>query len=77
MVCFMADAADLAVVEMEFFNQVVLGGFDTSMDKQGSLECEECGEEIAEERREKAPWATQCVDCLSLIERKQRHFRKA
>lgn len=37
---------------------------------QGSDECEECGVEIPEARRRAAPWATCCIDCASLKERR-------
>ncbi|MFG3398683.1 TraR/DksA C4-type zinc finger protein [Pseudomonas sp. NPDC077408] len=37
---------------------------------QGSDECLECGVEIPEARRRAAPWATCCIDCASLKERR-------
>ena len=37
---------------------------------QGSDECLECGVDIPEARRRAAPWATCCIDCASLKERR-------
>jgi phage/conjugal plasmid C-4 type zinc finger TraR family protein len=37
---------------------------------QGAEECEECGIEIPKARRLAAPWATCCIDCASLKERR-------
>ncbi|WP_312903806.1 TraR/DksA C4-type zinc finger protein [Stutzerimonas nitrititolerans] len=37
---------------------------------QGSDECESCGVEIPQARRRAAPWATCCIDCASLKERR-------
>lgn len=35
---------------------------------EGLLECEECGEEIPERRRQVAPWARCCVRCQQIRE---------
>lgn len=37
---------------------------------QGSDECLECGVEIPQARRRAAAWATCCIDCASLKERR-------
>ena len=40
---------------------------------QPSLEeCEDCGEDIPEERRKAQPGVTRCIYCQELFERKQR-----
>jgi phage/conjugal plasmid C-4 type zinc finger TraR family protein len=36
----------------------------------GADDCEECGEPIPVARRRAAPWATLCVECQSLNERR-------
>lgn len=71
----MADPADLASVETDIFNRAALSVHISTLDKPGTKECVECGEAIPVERREKAPWARHCVECLSFIEQKKRHFR--
>ncbi len=38
------------------------------------FECEECGTEIPEQRR-KLGSITLCIDCQSVLESKQKHFR--
>ncbi|NOU53117.1 conjugal transfer protein TraR [Pseudoalteromonas sp. JBTF-M23] len=46
-------------------------GADVDLD-----ECEECGIEIPQARRDAIHNCTTCVDCQSLIERKAKHNRK-
>lgn len=36
----------------------------------GASECEDCGNILPRERREAAPWATHCVPCQELVERR-------
>ena len=35
----------------------------------GATECEDCGDQIPEERRLAAPWAVRCVYCQEVVER--------
>lgn len=45
--------------------------------EESLLECEVCENEIPEGRRIRAPGCRMCVDCQSLVEYKDRHYRKA
>ncbi|MFG1466580.1 TraR/DksA C4-type zinc finger protein [Xanthobacter sp. DSM 24535] len=39
---------------------------------EGTEACEACGAEIEPARRRAAPWATRCLACQSIAERRQR-----
>ena len=38
-------------------------------------ECEDCGQEIPQARRDAAPWATTCIECQVIREQRGRHVR--
>ncbi len=38
--------------------------------------CQECGEQIPEQRREAIRNCSTCADCQQLIEEKQKHYRR-
>ncbi|CAM3837958.1 TraR/DksA C4-type zinc finger protein [Vreelandella rituensis] len=40
-------------------------------------ECEDCGLEIPQQRREIAPWAETCTECQSIREQRGKHRRVA
>ncbi|SDK70621.1 TraR/DksA family transcriptional regulator [Billgrantia gudaonensis] len=40
-----------------------------------AADCEECGDEIPAARRQAAPWATTCIECQGIRERRARHAR--
>lgn len=65
-----ADVLDRAsaVIEAERISGV--SAVLASMQGEGSDDCEECGVEIPKARRLAAPWATCCIDCASLKERR-------
>lgn len=67
----MADNADRAAELMEkrledsLANRPRWIGFDP-----GAADCEDCGAEIPTPRRQAAPWATTCIECQSIRERR-------
>lgn len=71
----MADVADVAdrFIEGELSARLSLV---PKLQGAGRLECEECGEKIPKLRREKAPWATTCIDCQQDIEAKAKRFAR-
>nr|DAR60790.1 MAG TPA: DksA-like zinc finger domain containing protein [Caudoviricetes sp.] len=40
------------------------------------LFCEDCDEPIPEMRRNKIPGCTRCVECQTIYETKQKHYRR-
>ena len=38
--------------------------------QSGATECEDCGDEIPAARRHAAPWATMCIHCATIAERR-------
>lgn len=70
----MADAADRAgdVIEQNLAqalaNRPNWIGIDLA-----ATECDDCGNEIPQARRHAAPWATTCVECQNLRERRDKH----
>lgn len=70
----MADLADFAA-------EVIEGNLSQTLkcahkfDSVSNHECEECGNEIPEQRR-KLGGVTLCIDCQSVLEAKQKHFNK-
>ncbi|WP_046079969.1 TraR/DksA family transcriptional regulator [Halomonas sp. HG01] len=73
----MADKADIATEMMENRLEGALANRPRwiGVDWAGSAECDDCGEEIPAARRQAAPWATTCIECQSIRERKRRHVR--
>lgn len=67
----MADKADIAGELMEVRLEEVLAnrpawiGIDLAV-----TDCEDCGHEIPAARRQAAPWATTCIDCQGIRERR-------
>lgn len=66
----MADAADQsqAVVDAE----IEAGQREATyrMARRGTQVCIGCGEEIDPRRRQAAPWATRCVECQIIADRR-------
>ncbi|MAR73684.1 MULTISPECIES: TraR/DksA family transcriptional regulator [unclassified Halomonas] len=73
----MADNADIATEIQERHLEGALANRHTwiGIDWATPLECHECGGEIPEARRKAAPWATTCIECQQINERKSRHVR--
>lgn len=67
----MADKADIAGELMEMRLEAALAnrhvwiGIDLAV-----TDCEDCGFEIPAARRRAAPWATTCIDCQGIRERR-------
>lgn len=74
----MADKADIATELMErrleaaLVNRPAWIGVDMARE-----ECDDCGNEIPAARRDAAPWATTCIECQSIRERRNKHVRQA
>ncbi|MBY5969888.1 TraR/DksA C4-type zinc finger protein [Halomonas denitrificans] len=73
----MADNADIATEIQERHLEGALANRTSwiGIDWATPLECQECGDEIPEARRQAAPWATNCIGCQQINERKSRHVR--
>ncbi|WP_110709270.1 TraR/DksA family transcriptional regulator [Salinicola sp. CR57] len=73
----MADAADNAgaVIEHHLSNALARHRLAVAIAGAIDIDCEECGTEIPEARRQAAPWATTCIDCQSIREARGRHVR--
>lgn len=69
----MADLADVA-------ERVIANNLEALLQNRknyeliSEFECEECGNEIPEQRR-KLGGVTLCIDCQSVLEAKQKHHR--
>ncbi|SDG27587.1 phage/conjugal plasmid C-4 type zinc finger protein, TraR family [Onishia taeanensis] len=73
----MADSADIAAEIQERRMAAALSSrptWWTGVD-MARADCEECGDEIPAARREAAPWATTCIECQSIREKRGRHVR--
>lgn len=75
----MADAADIAgdVTERRM-EEALARRYRELAARQASrvsAACEECGDEIPAARRAAAPWASTCVACQSIRERRARGYR--
>lgn len=71
----MADNADIAADLMERRMQAALSSRLSLRIPNPDPECEDCGHEIPQARREAAPWATTCIECQSIREERGRHVR--
>lgn len=72
------EEAEIAQIQNLFSNQNAISAVQQKLAeqrKQESLEnCEECGEEIPQARREAIKGVTLCIYCQGLFERKQKGF---
>jgi phage/conjugal plasmid C-4 type zinc finger TraR family protein len=68
----MADAADMAFETIEHDLSVRLSALALSESEAADPECEDCGLDIPQKRREAAPWAKTCIDCQGIREMRQR-----
>ncbi|MBE0405010.1 TraR/DksA family transcriptional regulator [Halomonas citrativorans] len=71
----MADNADIAAELMERRMEAALSSRLSLRIPNHDPDCEDCGNEIPKPRRDALPWATTCVECQSLRERRGRHVR--
>lgn len=71
----MADNADIAGEAIEHRLQGALANRLSLRVPNLDPECEDCGQEIPQARREAAPWATTCIECQGIREKRRRHVR--
>ena len=71
----MADNAAIAAELMERRMEGALNRHRLPTAITSNDECEECGDPIPAARRQAAPWATTCIECQQIYERKGRHVR--
>lgn len=69
----MADNADIATELMEHRLAGALANRQRQVMVATDPDCEDCGHLIPEARRKAAPWATTCIDCQSIRERRNKH----
>ncbi|MEQ4541170.1 MAG: TraR/DksA C4-type zinc finger protein [Billgrantia sp.] len=73
----MADTVDIASEIMERRLEGALANCQRPIYHQvvNDPECEDRGGEIPADRRQAAPWATTCIECQGIRERRARHVR--
>lgn len=71
----MADNADIAAELMERRMEAALSSRLSLHIPNPDQECEDCGQEIPQARRNAAPWATTCIECQGIREQKARQKR--
>ncbi|WP_219863125.1 TraR/DksA family transcriptional regulator [Vreelandella piezotolerans] len=71
----MADNADIAADLMERRMQAALSSRLSLHIPNPDPECEDCGHEIPQARRNALPWATTCIECQSIREQRGRYGR--
>lgn len=71
----MADNADRATELLEQRMEGAMARCRLPDAPAANDDCEECGDEIPAARRQAAPWATTCIECQEINERKRRHVR--
>lgn len=69
----MADNADIANELMERHLEGSLATTRQATAPVHATECDDCGGEIPAARRQAAPWATTCIECQGLRERRNQH----
>ncbi|MDQ1196522.1 TraR/DksA C4-type zinc finger protein [Agrobacterium sp. SORGH_AS 787] len=65
-------ALDLASDRAEQEREASISAVSRSLRAPGTPECEDCGNDIARERRIALPSATRCIFCQTLFERNSR-----
>nr|WP_300306976.1 TraR/DksA C4-type zinc finger protein [Halomonas sp.] len=73
----MADIADIASELMERRMESAMATCRLPDTMAANDECEECGSEIPAARRQAAPWATTCIECQGIREKKAGRYRHA
>ena len=76
----MADHIDTAQANAERMTEMAIAHHINTQQRQltteSTGECVDCGERIPERRRTALPYATRCIDCQSIVERRGQHGRK-
>ncbi|HBQ05633.1 MAG TPA: conjugal transfer protein TraR [Halomonas sp.] len=71
----MADNADIAADLMERRMQAALSSRLSLHIPNPDSECEDCGHEIPQARRDALPWVATCIECQSIREQRGRYGR--
>ena len=71
----MADNADIAADLMERRMQAALSSRLSQRIPNPDPECEDCGHEIPQARRDALPWVATCIECQSIREQRGRYGR--
>ena len=71
----MADNADIAADLMERRMQAALSSRLSLRIPNPDPECEVCGHEIPQARRDALPWVATCIECQSIREQRGRYGR--
>ena len=71
----MADNADIAADLMERRRQAALSSRLSLRIPNPDPECEDCGHEIPQARRDALPWVATCIECQSIREQRGRYGR--
>ena len=69
----MADNADISADLMERRMQAALSSRLSLHIPNPAPECEDCGHEIPQARRDALPWVTTCIECQSIREQRGRY----
>lgn len=73
----MADEADIANQAVEFSLAQNLARITAAAAANSTTtECVECGDEINPARRKAVPWATTCIECQAILEKRNRHVAR-
>ncbi|WP_313128114.1 TraR/DksA C4-type zinc finger protein [Stutzerimonas nitrititolerans] len=72
----MADAADYGNEQAEYLLDVALARRAPLPTGPSSTHCEECGVEIPQARREAAPGCLTCIDCQTLLDKRDAGVRR-
>lgn len=68
----MPDVFDVAQANEERSRDIALSKVVGALKGQGREDCEDCGEDIPDERRKAVPSATRCIGCQQRFERSTR-----
>lgn len=72
----MSDQFDKAAELEQLQREIAIKRHRTLSPQQSARFCIDCGDEIPELRRRSVPGCVRCVTCQTVLERKQREYRK-
>ena len=72
----MTDQFDQAAELEQWQREIAIKKHRTLPNQQSAKYCTDCGDEIPELRRHSVPGVCRCVACQTIIERKQREFKR-
>ena len=67
-----SDQFDAATVLEEMFREKALQAQLAHTRGTGRPDCQDCGEDIPEPRRQAAPWAVRCIECQEIDDKRRR-----